>query len=309
MNIVIGKYIPMDTFLHKMDPRLKILINLAYIILFFIVSHFITLMFLFAIAVVGFIIASKKPWNLIKMIKMPFIVFIVILLINTFVIKEPEIRRSVESIPYLNPEVRDFFTTIWKTWNINQTQSWNISYAIVLKSFLIAFRIYSMILVTTILTLSTKPVLFTKAIEDLLFPFKLIKIPVNIIAMIISIALRFIPTLLDEANRIMKAQASRGVDFKNGKVSEKVKSMVTLTVPLFVIAFGRANDLANAMEVRGYDPYAKRTKYRSLKWKWSDLLVALTAIGIIIFIALFETNVAGMMEHLPAWFQYTNIKI
>ncbi|SYV91053.1 Energy-coupling factor transporter transmembrane protein EcfT, partial [Mesomycoplasma hyorhinis] len=86
--------------------------------------------------------------------------------------------------------------------------------------------------------------------------------------MIVSIAIRFIPTLLLEASRIMKAQSSRGVDFKNGKKKDKAKSMITLIIPLFVLSFSRAEDLSNAMEVRGYDPYAKRTKYRKIRFQW-----------------------------------------
>lgn len=123
-------------------------------------------------------------------------------------------------------------------------------------------RMYVMMVAMTLMIATTKPTALTRAIEDLLIPLKLIRVKVHIIAMIISIALRFIPTLLEEAQRIMKAQASRGVDFKNGNIKAKIKSLVTLIIPLFVSAFAKAEDLANAMEVRGYDPYQKRIRYR-----------------------------------------------
>lgn len=148
-----------------------------------------------------------------------------------------------------------------------------------------------MIIITTLLTATTKPVALTKAIEDLLLPLKLIFIPVHIIAMIISIALRFIPTLLEEAQRIMKAQASRGVDFKNGNIKSKAKSMVTLIIPLFVSAFAKAEDLGNAMETRGYNPYEKRTRYRTYPVRVIDIFVGLFVIGMVVVVALLFNNV------------------
>ena len=124
------------------------------------------------------------------------------------------------------------------------------------------FRIYAIMMTMTVLTLSTQPVLITKALDFYFYPLKLIKIPVHIFTMIITIAFRFVPTLVDEAMRIFKAQASRGMDFKNGSLKTKIKSIIVLIIPLFVSSFTKADDLANAMESRGYDPYAKRTSYR-----------------------------------------------
>lgn len=148
-----------------------------------------------------------------------------------------------------------------------------------------------MIISTTILTYSTKPFLLTRAIEDLILPLKLLFIPTHIIAMIISIAIRFIPTLLLEATRIMKAQSSRGVDFKHGKIKDKVKSLITLVIPLFVLAFSRAEDLSNAMDVRGYDVYAKRSRYRRLVFNKLDYLFALIFIALITLTVLMEMNI------------------
>lgn len=125
---------------------------------------------------------------------------------------------------------------------------------------------------TTILTSSTKPLDLTLAIENLLNPLKRFGFPAHELAMMISIALRFIPDLLDEAKRIMKAQASRGVDFNEGKLSEKIKAIVSLIIPLFISAFQRAEDLANAMESRNYNPEATRTRYKSLCWRKYDTM-------------------------------------
>lgn len=137
-----------------------------------------------------------------------------------------------------------------------------------------------MITVTTILTSSTKPLDMTLGLEDLMSPLKLIRFPVHIISMIIVIALRMIPTLIEEAGRIMKAQASRGIDFRNGKFHEKVKSTVSLIIPLLVSAFQKAEELAYAMDARGYDPHGKRTRYRQYHLRYVDVIVFIVFVGI-----------------------------
>jgi energy-coupling factor transport system permease protein len=145
-----------------------------------------------------------------------------------------------------------------------------IYHAALLQTFYIVFRLVLMIALTLILTASTRPLDLTYAIEWYLTPLKVIRFPSHEVAMTMSIALRFIPTLLDETNRIMKAQASRGVDFVHGKLKEKMRAIVSLIVPLFISAFQRSEELANAMEARGYDPSATRTRYRQLKWRTRD---------------------------------------
>ena len=145
-----------------------------------------------------------------------------------------------------------------------------------------------MIILCTILTATTKPLDLTLGIEKLLKPFEKIGLPAHVIAMMISIALRFIPTLIDETNRIMNAQASRGVDMQNGTLKEKISAILSLIVPLFVSAFDRADQLANAMEARGYDPSRPRTRYKTLKMTNVDyigLALAFLVLGIDIAIA------------------------
>jgi energy-coupling factor transport system permease protein len=129
-----------------------------------------------------------------------------------------------------------------------------------------------MIALTLIITASTRPLDLTYAIEWYLTPWKIIRFPSHEVAMTMSIALRFIPTLLEETYRIMKAQASRGVDFVHGKLKEKLRAIVSLIVPLFISAFQRSEELANAMEARGYDPSATRTRYRELTWHRRDFV-------------------------------------
>ena len=141
-----------------------------------------------------------------------------------------------------------------------------------------------MMMITTIRTDTTKPRELTLGIEDLLKPFQVIHVPAHEIAMMISIALRFIPTLIEETQRIMKAQASRGVDMEEGSLMEKVKAILSLIVPLFVSAFQRAEDLAYAMEARGYIPNRMRTRYKQLKMEGRDYV--LLCASILIFAAM-----------------------
>ena len=145
-------------------------------------------------------------------------------------------------------------------------------------------------MITTIFTATTNPMNITIAIEDLLKPLKYIKFPVHEIAMIIAIALRFIPTILIEAKKIINSQASRGVDLKNGKFKEKVRSMASLVVPLFVSAFQKAEDLANAMDVRGYDTKSKRTRFRKLTIGFTDILLFFICCAILTFCILYANK-------------------
>ncbi|MGD9887494.1 MAG: energy-coupling factor transporter transmembrane protein EcfT, partial [Bacilli bacterium] len=155
-----------------------------------------------------------------------------------------------------------------------------------LSSGLIITRIISLIFISSLLTLTTKPTDLNNGLESLAKPLRLLKINVSIMTMMISISLRFIPTLLNEAEKILKAQASRGVDFKESKFKDKITQIVSLLVPMFVISYKRAGDLADAMEARGYIPEAPRTNINLLEYKWMDvftlIFVGLLVIGLIL---------------------------
>lgn len=270
-GVSVGKYIPGNSFAHKLDPRIKLLFNIAFIVLVFMTSDPIMLAAIFAPALLLFIFSPLRKIQLVKMLIPIAFIGAFVFIINLFVIK-------------VNLNDWHWFTP----------QSWwklTLSDDAIFRTLLLMFRIYIMVMVTSLLISTTKPTALTRAIEDLLFPFKFIGLPVHIIAMIISIALRFIPTLLSETQRIMKAQASRGVDFKNGNTKSKMKSMITLIIPLFVSAFAKAEDLGNAMEVRGYDPYEKRVRYRTYRPGWRDAFAALIIGGLIALIVLTHLNI------------------
>lgn len=144
----------------------------------------------------------------------------------------------------------------------------------------ISIRFLVLVFVTSILTLTTSPISITDGLETLLNPLKRIKVPVHELALMMSIALRFIPTLMDETDKIMKAQMARGSDVTSGPIKERIKAVVPLLIPLFVSAFKRAEDLATAMEVRGYRGGEGRTRYRQLKWTGRD------TIAMVVFVVL-----------------------
>ena len=134
----------------------------------------------------------------------------------------------------------------------------------------IALRFFLLILVTSLLTLTTTPIEITDGLETLLAPLKKVKFPVHELALMMSISLRFIPTLMQETDKIMKAQTARGVEYSSGPVKERIKAIVPLLIPLFIGSFKRAEELAVAMEARGYRGGEGRTKYRQLKWGYAD---------------------------------------
>ncbi len=268
MNLNVGKYMPGNSFIHRMDPRLKLFTNIIFIILVFLAKNFVLQSLLLIPIFLSFLISQIPKKQLIKMLFPVFIIGIFLFGVNTFVI---EIKDNVVS-----------YASFW---------SFNISNLAIKRTLIIMFRIYIMIMITTMLVATTRPTALTRAIEDLMWPLKFLYVPVHIIALIISIALRFIPTLLEESQRIMKAQASRGVDFKNGNYKSKAKSLITLIIPLFVSAFAKAEDLGNAMETRGYDPYEKRTKYREYPIKWTDIVVFLIVITIGVLVILNKVDV------------------
>jgi energy-coupling factor transport system permease protein len=259
-TMTIGRYMPYQTWMHKLDPRLKLFAMVAFMITIFVrFNHVVTDLVLygliFIIIAMLMTITKLKFRQLFKQLKALWVMLIFLLFINILI---PNTQ-----------EISSYFMVF----------GLRIYYAALLQTFYIVFRLILMIALTLILTASTRPLDLTYAIEWYLTPLKVIRFPSHEVAMTMSIALRFIPTLLDETNRIMKAQASRGVDFIHGKLKEKIRAIVSLIVPLFISAFQRSEELANAMEARGYDPSAKRTRYRQLQWHCQDTFALVFMLG------------------------------
>lgn len=258
-NIVIGRYIPADSWIHRRDPRIKILCMIIMLVAVFLPAGFLAYGLLTAAVFLAYFLSKLPAKFLWKSMKPLLFMIGFIFVFNLFLNKKGNILWSLGFI--------------------------DIYDGAVLQTGYIIIRLVLMVTITTTLTASTKPMDLTYAIEDLLAPFQVIKVPAHEIAMIISIALRFIPTLIEEASRIMKAQASRGVDFDEGKLKEKIKGILSLIIPLFVASFKRAEDLANAMEARGYVVEAKRTRYRQFKVVGADYaLLSITALILVVII-------------------------
>lgn len=243
-NVALGQYMPLDSVVHKMDPRSKIMIMLFLMVAIFIPAGVLGYVIIGIFILLSLYLSKLNIKYALRTMKPMLWMMAFLLVINLLVIKTGTPLFSIKGFIIYSDAV-------------NQT-------------LYIVVRLMLMIIITTVLTATTKPLDLTLGIEKLLKPFEKIGVPAHIIAMMISIALRFIPTLIEETQRIMNAQASRGVDLENGSIKEKIMAILSLIVPLFVSAFDRADQLANAMEARGYDPSRKRTRYKVLKMQTID---------------------------------------
>ncbi|WAA09402.1 energy-coupling factor transporter transmembrane component T family protein [Fervidibacillus albus] len=251
-KMIFGRYIPADSLLHKLDPRSKLCAILFFIGIIFIANNAVTYGIL-AIFTFLALYASNIPMKfLFNGLK-----FIIYLIIFTFLLHILFTREG------------DVLVNLgWlKIYERGLTQG-----------IFISLRFLFLILVTSLLTLTTTPIEITDGMESLMRPLKKIRFPVHELALMMSIALRFIPTLMDETDKIMKAQMARGVDFSQGSLKKRAQAIVPLLIPLFISSFKRAEELAVAMEARGYRGGEGRTKYRQLKWKKMDTFVLLLVI-------------------------------
>lgn len=246
-DITLGQYYPAESPIHSLDPRVKIISALLYLVSLFLVKSivFFVLPIIFIAAV---IIISKVPFK--------------------FMTKG---LKSIVFLIILTAVVNAFCTpgeVIFSVWKLSLTLEG------IQRAFFMAVRLVLLIFGSSLLTLTTKPIALTDGLERLMKPLSKIGVPSHEIAMMMTIALRFIPTLLDETDKIMKAQQARGADFENGGIKEKAKALIPLLVPLFVSAFRIAGDLAMAMEARCYHGGEGRTRMNEMKLKSSDAVAA-----------------------------------
>lgn len=258
-NITLGQYFPMESPMHRMDPRTKLVASLAYLVVIFIVHTWIGYVAAAALIIAGTLFSRVPVKFVIKGIKPLWFIILLTFVLNVF--------------------FHDGETVLWEWRKVVITTE-----ALIFAAE-IAIRLILLVEATTLLTLTTSPMEITSAMESLLSPLKVIKFPVHELSLMMSIALRFIPTLMDETDRLMKAQTARGANFDTGGIFARAKAMITILVPLFVSAFKRADELALAMESRCYNGGTGRTRYKTLKFAWRDLVFA-------IVIALFITLVA-----------------
>lgn len=255
-KMIFGRYIPADSPMHRMDPRSKLILVFLFVCVVFIANNALTYGLL-ALYTLFMVFSSKIQLRfLLSGLKLVLWLVLFTLLLHLFFTKEGDI----------------IFQWGWLT----------IYEEGLRQGIFISMRFFLLILMTSLLTLTTTPIEITDGLEVLLDPLKKIKFPVHELALMMSISLRFIPTLMQETDKIMKAQTARGVEFSGGPIKDRVKAIIPLLIPLFISSFKRAEELAVAMEARGYRGGEGRTKYRKLKWGFVDtgmllLLGALTA--------------------------------
>ncbi len=319
-NITIGQYIPGNSWLHLLDPRIKILSLVAILISVFMIpisNDFMPLYILAGLLLGTLILIISSGIPLLKVLNglrpvvflLTFTVIVQILYVRvgTPLYEEPlRFYISLTSIAAIiiwlvlyqfikrlvTFKLILFFMSVMIIFLLQYFLPYGllVSYDVIIydvsliRALFIFLRIGVVIMITSLLTFTTMTTDLNYGLETLMTPLKLIKVPVDMITMMVSLTLRFIPTLLIETDKIMKAQASRGVDFKESKFKEKVNQIISLLVPVFVISFKRSEDLANAMEVRGYVIGQKRTRIDTYKTAMKDYVTLILSFMILIFV-------------------------
>ncbi len=261
-NITIGQYIPGESIIHKADPRTKIILSIVFMVVIFLVNSFWTFTAMALFVLLTVIVSGVPMKYTLRGLKPIMFIIIFTAVINIFTTGGTPIS---EKVPFR-----------YITWE---------GLILALK---LAARLALVIISGSLLTFTTTPILLTDGIEKLLSPFRRIGVPAHELAMMMSIALRFIPTLLEETDKIMKAQAARGADFDTGNLVQRAKSFVPVLVPLFVSAFRRADELATAMEARCYRGGKGRTRLRDLEFTSVDTKIAIVTVTFFTVLLLLE---------------------
>ncbi|MEY8001667.1 energy-coupling factor transporter transmembrane protein EcfT [Clostridium sp. Mt-5] len=255
-DITIGQYIPGDSFVHKLDPRVKILISLIYIVDLFIVNSFKGYIFIVLFTIISILISKVQIVYIYKGLKPILILVLITAVLNMFMTGG------------VNPPLFK-----WKFFVVYKE-------GLIMAAFM-TLRLIFLIIGTSLLTLTTSPIELTDGIEKLLNPMKKIGVPAHELAMMMTIALRFIPTLMDETDKIMKAQMARGADFQSGNIIQRAKSLVPILVPLFISSFRRADELAMAMEARCYRGGEGRTRMKQLRLTNRDFIASACTLALV----------------------------
>ncbi|MBR2697082.1 MAG: energy-coupling factor transporter transmembrane protein EcfT [Clostridia bacterium] len=253
-NVTIGQYFPGESFVHRLDPRTKLLATIALIAVVFVSKGFAGFILIAAFVLLTALSTGVHLKFLFKGLKPIFFIIIFTFILNLFFQNTGEVLVQVWILKITTGGLR-------------------------MASFM-AVRLILLVISSQLLTLTTSPISLTDGLESLMRPLSKIGFPAHEIAMMMSIALRFIPTLMDEADKIMKAQKARGANFETGNILQRAKAMIPLLVPLFVGAFRRAEELALAMDARCYRGGAGRTRMNQLRYTRLDLIAALVVLAL-----------------------------
>lgn len=254
-NIAIGQYVPGTSYVHRLDPRSKLLFVVLFAFAVFLANSYPAYGFLLLFLFFAIILSRISVAYIIKGLQPVWFLMLFTVVLHLLMTKGGDV----------------YFRWGW----------FSIEEEGVRQAVFISFRLGLLVVVSSLLTLTTSPIDLTDGLERLLGPLKTLRFPVHEIALMMSIALRFIPTLLEETDKIIKAQQSRGADFEQGPLLKRAKHMLPIVVPLFISAFRRAEDLAMAMEARGYRGGSGRTRLRQLHFSLRDGMVVAVACGLI----------------------------
>ena len=264
-----GQYYPANSFVHKCDPRAKILFLIVYIVAIFLGQNFYALGACAAVFLLVALFSGVPFRSLLRSVKAILFLLVFMTVLNLF---------------FYQGE-----TVLWE-WGIITITKEAVYYTIFL-----AVRLFLLVLGSTLLTLTTTPVSLADGIESLLSPLKILHFPVHELALIMSIALRFIPILTDETSRIMNAQKARGADFETGGLVKRIKAIIPTLIPLLISAFRRADELGDAMDARCYSGSKVRTKYKKLTFSWRDLAALLVAAALLAGVILLRMYTTALI--------------
>ncbi len=265
-DITLGQYFPGNSIIHRLDPRTKLLLLIAYIIALFCAANWVSYLVCLIFIAVCILISRIPVRSFVRGLKPLIFIMIFTAVLNLFLTRGENLLVSV--------------------WRIH------IYWEGVSRAIMMLLRIFMLVLGTFLLTYTTSPISLTDGLESLLSPLKSVKVPVHEFSMMMCIALRFIPTLIEETDKIMSAQKARGADFESGNLVQRVKALIPILIPLFVSAFRRADELATAMECRCYQGGDGRTKMKLLRYKLADFKAY--GIGVVLLTGVFLLRYFGL---------------
>jgi ABC-type cobalt transport system, permease component CbiQ and related transporters len=268
-SITIGQFFPGETFVHKLDPRMKLVLTTVYIVMLFLAGNIWALLVSVVFLMIAYPLSRLSGRMVIRSVRPIFIIITITAVLNMFFVGG---------------------NVLWSWWRFAITDQG------IYNAVMIVLRIVSLVVGTSLLTYTTSPIALTDAIERLLNPLKKLKMPVHELAMMMTIALRFIPTLMEETEKIMSAQKARGADMESGNLMQRIKALIPILVPLFVAAFRRADELALAMECRCYHGGEGRTRMTILTMSWRDWTAALF-MAVLLAAVVYLNTIPGWSMH------------
>lgn len=272
-DVTFGQYYNANSFVHKTDPRIKILLLIAYIVAVFLAGNFLSLAAVLVFLIIAVMFSSVPIGSVLRSIKAIFFLILFTAVLNVLF----HVRSETDTVYF-----------------------WVITKEGLLSAAFLASRLILLVTGSSLLTLTTTPVSLTDGLESLLKPLALIKIPVHELALIMSIALRMIPTLANETDRIICAQKARGADFESGNIISRLKALVPVLIPLIISALRRADELGDAMDARCYWGSKDRTKYKKLKLSFRDPVAVIFVGGLITGVVFLNIYYAQIIAFFAA---------